>query len=196
MDTHSACILAGLDEVGRGCLAGAVLAAAVIFPAHLPKIPDLRDSKKLSARKRAVLSDQIQELALAFSIGRAEPSEIDRMNILKASLLAMQRAFMSLPIKPDSALVDGKDLPDLKVSARAIIGGDGIIPVISAASILAKVARDQEMILADEIYPGYDFHLHKGYPTRHHLERLRSLGPCPLHRRSFAPLKQLRMQSS
>ena len=196
METNSACIVAGLDEVGRGCLAGAVVAAAVILPPDFRKIPGLRDSKKLSGLQRKKVAEQIHEVALACALGRAEPSEIDQINILRASLLAMQRAFQSLPLKPNQALVDGCDLPELPVPGKAIIGGDDRIPAISAASVLAKVARDLEMAWADDIYPGYEFSSHKGYPTRVHLERLRLLGPCPLHRRSFSPLKDLAEQGT
>lgn len=179
---------AGFDEVGRGCLAGSVIAAAVILPKDFV-IPGLTDSKKLSQRKREEIALLIRKQAVAFAIGRAEPSEIDRINILKASLLAMERAFKGLSVRPQGAWVDGNRAPDLPVETRTLIGGDRLEPAISAASILAKVARDFEMVLADQLYPGYSFGVHKGYPTAEHQEALRTLGPSPIHRKSFGPVK-------
>ena len=179
---------AGFDEVGRGCLAGSVIAAAVILPKNFD-MPGLTDSKKLSQRKREEIARMVREQAIAVAIGRAEPSEIDRINILRASLLAMERAYKGLSVKPEGALVDGNRAPDLPVETRTLIGGDRLEPAISAASILAKVARDREMVLADQLYPGYSFGVHKGYPTAEHQEALKRLGPSPLHRRSFGPVK-------
>lgn len=183
--------IAGFDEAGRGCLAVAVIAAAVILPNDAPPIDGLTDSKKLSAKKREHLARVIEERAIAWSIGRCDPLEIDRLNILQASMLAMQRAHASLKIPPDLALIDGNRCPDLSCPTRAIIGGDLSEPPISAASILAKVFRDREMTLADELFPGYGFAIHKGYPTKQHRSALASLGPSPLHRLSFAPVRQL-----
>lgn len=179
---------AGFDEVGRGCLAGSVIAAAVILPKDYV-IPGLTDSKKLSQKKRENIARMIQEQAVAFAIGRAEPSEIDQINILQASLLAMERAFKGLSVKPQGAWIDGNKAPHLPIETRTLIGGDRLEPAISAASILAKVARDFEMVLADQLYPGYSFGVHKGYPTAEHQEALRILGPSPIHRKSFGPVK-------
>lgn len=181
-------LIAGVDEVGRGPLAGAVVTAAVIL--NKP-IPGLADSKKLSEKKRKLLSIQIMEEALAFAYGRAEVEEIDTLNIHHATLLAMQRAVAGLPIQPDKVLVDGMHAPKLSMPCDAIIQGDGLIPEISAASILAKVLRDEEMAVLDEIYPGYGFAGHKGYPTAAHREALIRLGPCVIHRRSYAPVAAL-----
>jgi ribonuclease HII len=181
-------LIAGLDEVGRGCIAGAVFSAAVILNPDAP-IPGLADSKKLSPKQRDELADLIKRSALCWSIGRSECSEIDRVNILQASLLAMRRAFSTLSVRPDKALVDGNKVPDLPCPSEAVIKGDALIPAISAASILAKVARDSEMAFLDSVYPGYEFYRHKGYPTALHLQRLALLGITPIHRRSFAPVK-------
>lgn len=183
-------LVAGLDEVGRGPLAGAVVAAAVILdPDRL--IPGLADSKKLSEKKREALFPLICEHSLAWAIGRAEVEEIDQLNILQASLLAMQRASEALSIQPQLALVDGNKLPKLNYPARAIIGGDATEPAISAASIIAKVVRDREMTELALIYPGYGFEIHKGYPTKAHLQALQTRGPSPIHRLSFAPVRKL-----
>ncbi|MCB1683260.1 MAG: ribonuclease HII [Pseudomonadales bacterium] len=180
---------AGVDEVGRGPLAGPVVAAAVILdPRRLP--PGLRDSKRLTAARRERLDVEIRHNALAWALGRAEVAEIDRLNILNATLLAMQRAVAALTIPPEYVLVDGNRLPELIVPARAIVGGDDLIPEISAASIVAKVARDREMTELDRIYPGYGLARHKGYPTPAHLRALEHLGPTPVHRRSFAPVRR------
>ncbi len=183
-------LVCGVDEVGRGPLAGPVVAAAVILDPANP-IAGLADSKKLSPKRRETLSAIIREQALAWALGRAEIAEIEQLNILQASLLAMQRAVEGLALSPTHALVDGNKLPKLPCSAEAIIGGDAIEPSISAASIIAKVARDQEMIDLEIHYPGYGFAQHKGYPTRQHLAALRSLGVTPIHRRSFRPVAQL-----
>jgi ribonuclease HII len=184
----SSVLIAGVDEVGRGPLAGAVVAAAVILDPAKP-ITGLTDSKKLTAQVRERLSAEIQQNALAFAFGRAEVEEIDRLNILQASLLAMQRAVAALPITPELILVDGNCLPRFSIPARAIVGGDLIEPSISAASIIAKVARDAEMLALDQQFPGYGWAGNKGYPTAAHRHALKSLGITPLHRRSFAPVR-------
>jgi ribonuclease HII len=183
-------LVAGVDEVGRGPLAGPVVAAAVILHPQRP-IQGLADSKKLSKKRREVLAQIIQEKAYVWSLGRAEVEEIDRINILRASLLAMRRAIESLSLIPDRALVDGKHVPDLNCPAEAIVGGDSCIAAISAASIIAKVARDREMTELDTQYPGYGLARHKGYPTKQHLASLDHLGISPIHRRSFGPVKRL-----
>jgi len=182
--------ICGVDEVGRGPLAGAVVAAAVILDPARP-IEGLADSKKLSEKRREALFEQITEQALAWSLGRAEVEEIDRINILQASLLAMQRAVEGLAVAPDHALVDGNKLPQLPCSAEAIVGGDDSEPCIAAASILAKVTRDREMVALDARYPGYGLARHKGYPTKVHLEALREQGVSPIHRRSFGPVRRI-----
>ena len=186
-------IIAGVDEVGRGPLAGPVVTAAVILDPNNP-IDGLNDSKKLSAKKREALAIEIMDKALAYSYGRAEIDEIDDINILHATMLAMQRAVAGLSVKPTLVLVDGNRAPDFSIPAEAIIKGDGKIAEISAASIIAKVLRDNEMCEMDRLYPGYGFSGHKGYPTKAHLSALESLGICPIHRRSFAPVrKQLKL---
>ncbi|WP_406812364.1 ribonuclease HII [Histophilus somni] len=182
--------IAGVDEVGRGPLVGAVVTAAVILDPHNP-IEGLKDSKKLSEKKRLLLAEEIKQKALAWSLGRAEPAEIDKLNILHATMLAMQRAVENLKIQPHFVLVDGNSIPQLPMSAQAVIKGDSLVAEISAASILAKVARDQEMIELDRRYPEYAFAQHKGYPTKLHLERLAQFGVLPEYRRSFAPVKKL-----
>lgn len=182
-------ILAGVDEVGRGPLAGPVIAAAVILDDTQPAIIGLADSKTLTAKRRELLAEQIRERALAYALGRAEVAEIDQLNILQASLLAMQRAVAQLTIAPDRVVVDGNHCPRLACPVEAIIRGDQLIPAISAASILAKVARDAEMCDWDKVYPGYGLATHKGYPTKAHKAALQRLGVTPLHRRSFAPVR-------
>lgn len=183
-------LFAGVDEVGRGPLVGAVVTAAVILDPKIPII-GLTDSKKLSEKKRRLLAEEIKEKALAWALGRAEPTEIDRLNILHASLLAMTRAIKSLKIRPHFVLVDGNRLPpNLDLPAQAVIKGDMLVAEISAASILAKVARDQEMDDMDRLYPEYGFAQHKGYPTKLHLEKLAQLGALPQYRRSFAPVRK------
>lgn len=184
-----ACI-AGVDEVGRGPLAGPVVAAAVILNPDGPDL-GLKDSKKLTEKQRNHLSSEIKMKAMAWSIARAEVEEIDAINILQASLLAMRRAVEMLVVKPGEVLVDGNHCPDLEMTVTAIIKGDEKIPCISAASIIAKVARDNEMIEMDKIYHGYGFARHKGYPTKLHMEALKKLGVCPIHRRSFGPVRDL-----
>ncbi|MCW8904636.1 ribonuclease HII [Sedimenticola sp.] len=182
--------IAGVDEVGRGPLAGPVVAAAVILHPDRP-IAGLADSKKLSEKRREQLAREIREMALCWALGRAEVEEIDRLNILHASLLAMKRAVEALGTRPGHALIDGNRCPDLPCSAEAIVGGDASEPAISAASILAKVSRDREMVLLDQQYPGYGLAKHKGYPTKVHVEALREIGVSPIHRRSFGPVKRL-----
>ena len=180
-------LIAGVDEVGRGPLAGPVLAAAVILdPAH--PIAGLADSKALSAARRERLAEDIRAHALAWALGRAEVAEIDRINILQASLLAMQRAVAQLRIQPAQVLVDGNRCPVLNYPCTAIVKGDATVPAISAASILAKVARDAELRDLDQRYPEYGFAQHKGYPTAAHRAALQRFGPCTEHRHSFAPV--------
>ncbi len=183
--------IAGVDEVGRGPLAGPVVAAAVILNPARP-ITGLADSKKLSEKRRETLAEEIKQKALSWALGRAEVEEIDEINILQASLLAMRRAVEALGHSPDHALIDGNRCPSgLPCSAEAIVGGDGCEEAISAASIIAKVARDQEMKELDAHYPGYGLAKHKGYPTKVHVEALKTLGVSEIHRRSFGPVKRL-----
>ncbi len=181
-------LVAGVDEVGRGPLCGAVVTAAVILDPARP-ILGLNDSKKLTEAKREALFDEICEKALSFCIARAEVEEIDRLNILQATMLAMQRAVEGLNITPKLALIDGNRCPKLAVPAAPVVQGDAKVPAIAAASILAKVSRDREMSAFELIYPGYGIGGHKGYPTPVHLEALARLGPTPIHRRSFAPVR-------
>ncbi len=181
--------LAGVDEAGRGPLAGPVVAAAVILDPARP-IVGLADSKKLSARQRDALAIEIRQHALAIGIGVAEPELIDRINILQATLTAMRWAVEQLEPSADEALIDGNQLPKLSIPAQTLVGGDGIDPAISAASIIAKTHRDALMVTLDEVHPGYGFARHKGYPTAAHLEALERLGPCPAHRQSFRPVSQ------
>tara|TARA_R110002110_G_scaffold415765_3_gene655278 strand:- start:43809 stop:44426 length:618 start_codon:yes stop_codon:yes gene_type:complete len=182
--------LAGVDEVGRGPLAGDVVAAAVILDPARP-VPGLRDSKKLSPVRRESLAALIRDNALSWAIGRASVAEIDEINILQASLLAMHRAVQGLKLQPGYVLVDGNRLPRWHYASEPVVKGDDRVPAIAAASILAKVQRDQELIELESRYPGYGFAAHKGYPTAAHLEALRTLGVTPAHRRSFAPVKKL-----
>jgi ribonuclease HII len=182
-------IVAGVDEVGRGPLAGDVVAAAVILGDSSPA--GLTDSKALSPRQRERLAETIRSEAVSWSLGRATVAEIDELNILQASLLAMWRAVEGLLVQPSLVLVDGNHLPRWSYEARAIVKGDLIEPAISAASIVAKVTRDSEMVILDDQYPGYGFATHKGYPTKAHLAALASLGVSPVHRRSFGPVKRL-----
>jgi ribonuclease HII len=181
-------IIAGVDEVGRGPLAGAVVTAAVILK---EPIPGLNDSKKLTAKQRELLAERIKDNAMAYAYGRAEIDEIDTLNIHHATLLAMKRAIDGLAITPDKVLVDGSFTPKIEIPCEAIVNGDSLIAEISAASILAKVKRDAEMVLLDSQYPGYGFADHKGYATPAHKEALIRLGPSPLHRMSYAPVKAL-----
>lgn len=179
--------IAGVDEVGRGPLAGPVVAAAVILNPQV-QIAGLRDSKKLTPKRREMLYAEIMMHASAVSVGRAEAVEIDQINILQASLLAMKRAVLGLSITPEQVLVDGRFCPDIPFPCKAIIKGDMTEPAISAASIVAKVLRDREMVECDVQYPGYGFARHSGYPTPQHLQALKTQGVCPIHRRSFAPV--------
>ncbi|WP_439437225.1 ribonuclease HII [Salinivibrio costicola] len=182
-------VIAGVDEVGRGPLVGAVVTAAVILDPNQP-IVGLTDSKKLSEKKRLALYDQIKQKALSWSVGRAEPDEIDALNILHATMLAMQRAVNGLSVTPDYALIDGNRVPDLPMPAQAVVKGDLRVAEISAASILAKVDRDHEMALLDAAYPGYGFAQHKGYPTKVHMAALAEHGALPMHRKSFKAVKR------
>lgn len=183
-------LIAGVDEAGRGPLAGPVIAAAVILDSARP-IEGLADSKRLGERQRERLFDEIRGKALACSIGRAEVDEIERINILQASLLAMGRAVAGLAIRPALARIDGNRCPHLSCPAEAVIGGDRTVAQISAASILAKVARDREMRELDRRFPGYGFARHKGYPTKAHIRALAELGVSPVHRRTFGPVRRL-----
>lgn len=183
-------LIAGVDEVGRGPLVGAVVTAAVILDPERA-IQGLTDSKKLSEKRRERLAEEIKQKALAWSLGRAEPEEIDQLNILHATMLAMQRAVAGLSICPDFVLIDGNRCPTLSVPSQAVVKGDSLVAQISAASIIAKVARDQEMMELDKLYPEYGFASHKGYPTALHLEKLRQHGATPHHRRSFAPVRNV-----
>jgi len=183
-------LVAGVDEVGRGPLAGDVVTAAVILDPDKP-IAGLRDSKKLSLARRESLAMEIRRRARCWSLGRASVAEIDELNILEASLLAMRRAVESLAVQPEYVLVDGNRLPRWRYASESVIGGDDSVPQIAAASILAKVQRDGEMVALDARYPGYGLARHKGYATARHLAALRSLGATPLHRKSFAPVREL-----
>ncbi len=181
--------IAGVDEVGRGPLAGPVVAAAVILPTDI-RILGLNDSKKVPADKRAELADEIKRHALCWAIGMASVEEIYRLNIYQASLLAMKRAVESLNRRPDHVLVDGKGAPKLAMPLTTVIGGDGISASIAAASVIAKVTRDQLMDEYHRRYPQYRFDKHKGYPTKEHFAALARYGPCPIHRGGFAPVQQ------
>lgn len=187
-------IIAGVDEVGRGPLCGDVVTAAVILDPDRP-IVGLADSKKLSEKKREGLFMLIQTQALAWAIGRASVAEIDQLNILQATMLAMQRAVAGLSLQPDSVLVDGNQAPDFGIACQTIIKGDSLVAEISAASILAKVTRDREMVELDRLYPQYGLAHHKGYPTAAHLAAINQYGVNHLYRRSFAPVKRLLTQS-
>ena len=191
-ETSTVCI--GIDEAGRGCLAGPVVAAAVVLPSHFSQ-PNAKchitDSKKLSEKKREKLFVEIQEKALAWAIAEASHTEIDEINILQASLLAMRRAVEALNISPDHVLVDGNKVPQgLAMSCEAIVGGDALHAEISAASILAKVTRDRDMVELDVQYPQFGFAKHKGYPTKAHFEAIAEHGVIDQHRRSYAPVKK------
>ncbi len=183
-------LVAGVDEAGRGPLAGPVVAAAVILDQRQP-IKGLADSKKLTALRREKLFDEIRAKALCCSIAQASVEEIDRLNILQATLLAMRRAVEGLRLKPNKVLVDGNRLPDIGLPAQAIVGGDALVPAISAASILAKVHRDRWCLELDQLYPQYGFAKHKGYGTAAHLAALRAHGPCAVHRVSFRPVAEV-----
>lgn len=187
-------LVAGVDEVGRGPLCGPVVAAAVILNPNRPII-GLADSKKLTVKRREALFEEICRCAIGWSVAQASVEEIDQLNILQATLLAMQRAVTGLSVHPKLALIDGNRCPILSMPANAIIKGDATVPSIAAASILAKVTRDRMMKELDEFYPGYDLAKHKGYPTVAHLDALNRLGPSPIHRSSFAPVRKLLKQS-
>lgn len=180
--------IAGVDEVGRGPLVGAVVTAAVILDPANP-IDGLADSKKLSEKRRLALYDEIKDKALSWSLGRAEPEEIDQLNILHATMLAMQRAVAGLHLTPDFVLIDGNRCPALPMPSLSVIKGDSLVREISAASIIAKVTRDREMTELDQQFPQYGFAQHKGYPTALHREKLIEFGATPFHRRSFAPVR-------
>lgn len=181
-------LVAGVDEAGRGPLAGPVVAACVVLDPARP-IAGLADSKKLSPQRRTLLAVQIRDRALAWAVASASPSEIDEHNILRATLLAMARAVEGLGVRPDEILVDGLHCPPVSCRARAVVKGDATVPSISAASILAKTDRDAMMDELHEQFPGYGFDRHRGYPTPEHVEALRRLGPTAVHRRSFAPVR-------
>jgi ribonuclease HII len=183
-------VIIGVDEAGRGPLAGPVVAGAVILCAG--GITGLNDSKKLSAARRAALETEIKARC-RWAVGEASVEEIDRLNILQATMLAMTRAVAALGVEPTEILVDGNRLPDWRYPARAIVGGDALEPCISAASIIAKEHRDRIMIVADAVHPGYGFAGHKGYGSQAHRDAIARLGPCPLHRMSFAPMRQRAM---
>lgn len=182
-------LVAGVDEVGRGPLCGAVVTAAVILDPNRP-IAGLNDSKKLTEARREKLYDESCEKALSWCIARAEVEEIDELNILHATMLAMQRAVEGLSVTPKLAMIDGNRCPKLTMPSEAVVKGDSKVPAIAAASILAKVSRDREMAAFELQYPGYGIGGHKGYPTPVHLEALERLGPTPIHRRSFGPVRR------
>lgn len=186
-------IIAGVDEAGRGPLAGPVVAAAVVLDSRVP-VTGLADSKKLSAKRREVLALEIKQHSLAWSVAWADAAEIDAINILAATMLAMRRAIIGLSLMPATVQIDGNRLPNLRFGGRslageAIVGGDDIVPAISAASIIAKTTRDRMMVELDRIYPCYEFARHKGYGTEVHRDRLREFGPCREHRQTFAPVR-------
>ena len=183
-------LIAGVDEAGRGPLIGSVVAAAVILDPSLP-IEGLNDSKKLTAKKREKLFEEIQQKALAWSIAEASHEEIDEINILQATMLAMQRAVARLKVQADLVRIDGNRCPDLSLPCEAVIGGDALHQEISAASILAKVARDRQMQALDAEYPAYGFAKHNGYPTKAHLEAIEAHGVLAQHRRSYKPIRQI-----
>jgi ribonuclease HII len=185
--------VAGVDEAGRGPLAGPVSAAAVVLPAGC-QLPGLDDSKRLTEKKRSLLYELIRERAVDFSIVFVQPAEIDQINILQASMLAMQRAVASLEKAPAMVFVDGNRCPSWSYSSQAVVKGDSKLQCIAAASVLAKVARDRVMLELDASFPGYGFARHKGYPTRQHFDALQRLGPSEVHRMSFAPVREISSQ--
>jgi ribonuclease HII len=189
--TSTAALLCGVDEAGRGPLAGAVFAAAVVLHPARPRINGLADSKALTAEVREKLACRIRERAMAWAVASASVEEIDSFNILRASLLAMKRAVEALGMDPEEVCVDGLHVPQVAFRCRAIVRGDQLVAAISAASILAKVARDADMAAMDQRYPGYGFAQHKGYGTPEHLAALKAHGPCGIHRRSFEPVQVL-----
>jgi ribonuclease HII len=180
---------AGVDEAGRGPLAGPVVVAAVILPDKYD-LPWLDDSKKLTKKRREQLLPQIENQAIAFSVEFVDADEIDRVNILQATMNGMQRAVHKLRPEPQRVMIDGNRAPSLNCEVKTVIGGDGLIASISAASVLAKVYRDRFMLSMHELYPDYGFDRHKGYPTAYHLDRLQAFGPCPIHRSTFAPVRK------
>ncbi len=180
---------AGVDEAGRGPLAGPVVVAAVILP-DIYELPWLDDSKKLTEKRREHLLPQIENQAIAFSVEFVDADEIDRVNILQATMNGMQRAVHKLRPIPQRVMIDGNRAPSMNCEVKTVIGGDGLIASISAASVLAKVYRDRFMLSMHELYPDYGFDRHKGYPTAYHLDRLRAFGPCPIHRSTFAPVRK------
>ncbi|MFN1618826.1 ribonuclease HII [Vibrio rotiferianus] len=182
-------LVAGIDEVGRGPLVGDVVTAAVILDPNNP-IEGLNDSKKLSEKKRLALLPEIKEKALAWAVGRCSPEEIDELNILQATMVAMQRAIAGLKVQPDLALIDGNRCPELPMDSQAVVKGDLRVAEISAASIIAKVVRDQEMEELDKQYPQFGFAKHKGYPTKAHFEAIEQHGVISEHRKSFKPVKK------
>ncbi len=184
-------MLAGVDEVGRGPLAGPVVTAAVILSPDDPYLGKYRDSKKVAEKKRLKLYHHIRQHAVAYSVSMATIDEIDQLNILHATMLSMRRSVEGLAVIPAKVLVDGNRIPDLAVPAEAIIGGDDSVQEIAAASIVAKVIRDRMMAMFDVQHPGYQFSKHKGYGTKVHMDALREYGPCPIHRKSFAPIAKL-----
>ena len=190
VSTYKGQLAAGVDEVGRGPLAGDVVTAAVILDPSNP-IEGLNDSKKLSEKKREQLFEIIQQQALSWSIARCTVAQIDQLNILQASLLAMKKAVESLSVQPEHVWVDGNKIPKWHYCAEAVVKGDSRVPAIAAASILAKVTRDREMVAFDQEYPGYGFAAHKGYPTKVHMDALSRLGVTPIHRRSYAPVQKI-----
>ncbi|HEB27774.1 MAG TPA: ribonuclease HII [Porticoccus sp.] len=183
-------LLAGVDEVGRGPLAGDVVTAAVILDPNKP-ITGLADSKKLTERHRQQLAIEISEKALFWHIARASIAEIDQYNILQATMMAMVRAVDGLELRPEYVAVDGNRMPDWNYSGETVVKGDDKVPAISAASIIAKVCRDNEMCMFDQQYPGYGFAAHKGYGTKQHMQAIKQLGPSPIHRHSFEPVKSM-----
>lgn len=180
---------AGVDEAGRGPLAGPVVVAAVILPDEYD-LPWLDDSKKLTEKRREQLLPQIENQAIAFSVEFVDADEIDRVNILQATMNGMRRAVHKLRPEPQRVMIDGNRAPGLNCEVKTVIGGDGLIASISAASVLAKVYRDRFMLSMHELYPDYGFDRHKGYPTAYHLDRLKAFGPCPIHRSTFAPVRK------
>ncbi|MEO0442147.1 MAG: ribonuclease HII [Pseudomonadota bacterium] len=193
VSAYQGVLVAGVDEVGRGPLAGDVVTAAVILDPQRP-VEGLNDSKKLTENRREQLFAVICERSLSWAIGRASVAEIDQLNILQASLLAMTRAVAALPVQPEHVLVDGPKLPRWHYPAEAVVKGDSRVAAIAAASILAKVTRDREMVDLDKQYPGYGFAKHKGYPTAAHREAIKTLGLTPIHRQSYAPVKAVMAQ--
>jgi len=190
LQAYQGVLVAGVDEVGRGPLFGDVVTAAVILDPNNP-IDGLADSKRLTEKRREALFEEVKAKALSWYVARASVAEIDQLNILHATLLAMQRAVAGLSVAPEYVLIDGNRCPKLPCPSEAVVKGDARVAAISAASILAKVTRDRELIDADHLYPGYGLAKHKGYPTALHLDALARLGVTPLHRRSFAPVRRL-----